>query len=315
QVRIEARLVDMTVGAVRDLGSRFEIWRRDRDNNSILNGSFSETQQGTPIIGQDALGNDRILGYEDSTLADVLRPADALRTAGALVTGTGPELAIGDMVTVFNQTFNLSAYLRLFEERQVVEILANPRVVTLNKVLSTMRVVQEIPYLTTTVSQGVIEQSAEFKDAGILIEVTPTVTANGYVRLKIHTDQSIRVADQTFLVQGFSNTIPVIDRRETNTEALVSSGDTIMTGGLRQLNMLEITTGVPWLHQIPVLGWLFKSKTTEQEKKQLFLFMTPEIIEEVVQTVEERGWYDRIDAEWHLPDYFMDDVKNPTDMD
>jgi type II secretory pathway component GspD/PulD (secretin) len=70
---------------------------------------------------------------------------------------------------------------------------------------------------------------------------------------------------------------------------------------------------VPWFGQIPVFGWLFKNKQNGDTKTELVLFVTPSIIEQPALTTEEKGWYDRIETKWHLPDYFFDDVKTPMD--
>jgi len=76
----------------------------------------------------------------------------------------------------------------------------------------------------------------------------------------------------------------------------------------------EGISGVPWLHRIPLLGWLFKNKNYDQQKLELVLMMTPRIIEDAVLiTDREKDWYDKIDTDWHLPDWFFDDVREITD--
>lgn len=281
QVQIQARLVEMSQNAARDLGSQFNLWRRDRTGvNPILVG----------ITG----------------------PADTIGTNNPIGSAPAFSAGYGDVVQIFNQNFDLAARIEAFETRQMVETLANPRVVVLNKFKANMDIVQQIPYVTTSRSEGgAPQETVSFAKAGITLEVTPTITANGYVRMVIVTDHLIHVRN----LQTQSGPVPVVDQRKTTTDVIVGSGNTIMTGGLRQFRADDATRGVPWFHQIPVLGWLFKSKSNTQAKNELFLFVTPAILESTLPSPREQGMYDRIDDKWPLPDYFFDDVKTLKDMD
>jgi type II secretory pathway component GspD/PulD (secretin) len=107
---------------------------------------------------------------------------------------------------------------------------------------------------------------------------------------------------------------PAIDIRRADTNVIVQDGYTVVLGGLRQQRKLEGSSGVPWLSQIPVLGWLFKSKNYDQSKLELVLMMTPRIIaDQLTINDREKYWYEKIDDNWHLPDWFFDDVKNEYD--
>jgi len=281
QVQIQARLVDMTQTAARNLGSQFSIWRRDRAGvNPIL---VDPAGSGLPA---DAIG-----AYNPSGVIPAF-------SAG-----------YGDVVQIFNQNFDVAAYIEALESRQMIEVLANPRVVTMNKMKAEMNIETEIPYQTVVPVGGGNQQAPEwkFKNTGIVITVTPTITSNGYVRMAIETNQSIQA--------GQVGGVPVIDRRKTKTDVIVASKDTILTGGLRQSRALDRIEGTPWLHQIPVLGWLFKNKANSLDKTELFLFVTPAILESTQPSPREQGMYDRIDDKWPLPDYFFDDVKTLKDMD
>jgi type II secretory pathway component GspD/PulD (secretin) len=285
QVQIQARLVDMTQTAARDLGSQFSIWRRDRTGvNPIL---VDPTGSGLPA---DTIGT--------------VNPLPGL-AAGASAFNAG----YGDVVQIFNQNFDVAAYIQALETRQMVEVLANPRVVTMNKMKAEMNIETEIPYVTVVPIGGGNQQAPQvnFKNAGIVITVTPTITSNGYVRMAIETKQSIQT--------GVSQGVPVIDVRKTKADVIVSNKDTILTGGLRQFRTQDSTSGTPWFQQIPVLGWLFKSKGNSLAKNELFLFVTPAILESTLPSPREQGMYDRIDDKWPLPDYFFDDVKTLKDMD
>jgi len=114
---------------------------------------------------------------------------------------------------------------------------------------------------------------------------------------------------------GVRESTPVIDERRAKLNILVRSEETAMLGGLRQFTQTHSTTGIPWFHQIPVIGWLFKSKHSDQQKNDLYLFVTPTILDQPELTTDEKALYDRIDQKAGLPDYYMDDVKTDGDMD
>ena len=90
---------------------------------------------------------------------------------------------------------------------------------------------------------------------------------------------------------------------------IVKDDNTVVVGGLRKLERSNDTTGVPWFHQIPLFGWLFKDKMSSASKLELIIFVTPHIIKEPSITAEESFRYSQIDYDWELPDYFYDEVK------
>jgi type II secretory pathway component GspD/PulD (secretin) len=238
-------------------------------------------------------------------------PADLAAANFPVATnGKGLNWAFGDVVSIFGQSFNLAAQIQALEDRNLVEILANPRVVTLINIQAKISIIQKIPYTeAVTGVSGATTTEVEFDDAGVEISVTPIITANGFVRMNLTTSQKIfrgRVG------QGPLDP-PLIDNRDANTNVIVKGGDTVMIGGLRELRGQESSSQVPWFGQIPVFGWLFKNKQNGDTKTELVLFVTPSIIEQPALTTEEKGWYDRIETKWHLPDYFFDDVKTPMD--
>jgi general secretion pathway protein D len=287
QVQIQARLVEMSQNAARELGSRISLWQR-----------HGRTHPTNPtLISPD--------GGLDGNAAQAIGTVNPISSIPAF---TG---SYGDIVRIFGLDFDIAAYLEALETRQMAETLANPRVVVLNKVKANMDIVQRIPYITVAYpGQGAApQQDVKFEEAGIKLEVTPTITANGFVRMLVVTEQRIYVGDAP------NSNVPVINQRKTNTDVIVGSGNTIMTGGLRQFRSGDKMLGTPWLHQIPVLGWLFKSKSNSLDKTELFLFVTPAILETTLPSPREQGMYDRIDDKWPLPDYFFDDVKTLKDMD
>ena len=151
---------------------------------------------------------------------------------------------------------------------------------------------------------GTAIPTIEFEKTGEDIQVKPIITPDGYIRLEIKLKQMI--------LNGRAGPgqldPPIIDERDANTNVIVKNNNTVVLGGLREQNRTELTYGVPWVQDIPLIGWLFKNKNNDKKKTELVLMVTPQIIaDKVTMTDKEKFWYDRIDNDWHLPDYFFED--------
>jgi type IV pilus assembly protein PilQ len=121
-------------------------------------------------------------------------------------------------------------------------------------------------FVQTTSAEGT---KTEEKQATLSLAVTPKITPDGYVQLKVSaTDNSLT-----------SVTPPVMDTKTLTTNALVKNGETLVLGGIYTTSTTEGETGVPLLSRIPILGWLFKTKTqTGPTVKELLIFITPTIV-------------------------------------
>ncbi|HNY26446.1 MAG TPA: secretin N-terminal domain-containing protein [Candidatus Sumerlaeota bacterium] len=277
QVMIEGRMVEMKTEAAKELGFNYSIGRLN--NGKLTAGSQSA---GFPTV---------------SDTKPILFPGQTEASWGQMLSTPS-----GAGNVAFYTGKNLMAALDAMENRNIVEILVNPKVITLNNIEATIDILTSIPYKESNMVQGAGSQATwKFKDAGIKITVTPTITSDNFVRMNILTDQKVKTGEK----EG----TPIIDTRKANTNVIVHSEETVMLGGLRELDTRDYREGVPWLMQAPVVGWLFKNKINSQSKNQLFLFVTPTVLENIAVTTEQKGFFDRIDLKWQLPDYFYDDVR------
>jgi len=267
QVMIEARLVEMIHNTTRDLNSNTGISRSRADNFELPRG-FSE----------------------DTGVFEGL---------------AGGTFTFGGILSVLGSDFNIATELNALEQRGVANVLANPRVITLNNQEAEIDIEREIPYFEAQqgVTDGVTAVTVKFKEAGIRLAVLPVITNNGYVRMKLTPEQRI-LAD---FVDSPTGDVPVIDRRTAITNVIVKDEDTAVLGGLRQIEANDSKTQVPWIGQAPIIGWLFKNDGKRHLKNDLMLFVTPHIVKSPVLTPAENYKYSRIDAHWDLPDFFFDD--------
>ncbi len=159
-----------------------------------------------------------------------------------------------------------------------IELISSPRVLAVTNTKALVDVVQEIPYIETTsttsgTTAGVgstIQESVQFKEAGIKLEITPSIQEAGFLQIDIM--QAIIEEVDRF------NDIPVVDRRTLATQFLVKDRETVVLGGLIQSRHTESQSGIPILMHIPILGQLFRGDSEFKQKQEILLFVTPRIL-------------------------------------
>ncbi len=162
----------------------------------------------------------------------------------------------------------LDAALRAMESSGQGKIISSPKILTLDNKKAMIKQGQEFPY--QTVEDG--EVNVEFQNVDLLLEVTPHVTPDRRVSLKMKTTKNEIV--------GFISTgDPIISTNEAETELLVDDGETIVIGGVVKNDVKFTESGFPILKDIPMLGWLFKSTIETNSKQELLIFLTPRIVQ------------------------------------
>jgi type IV pilus assembly protein PilQ len=166
---------------------------------------------------------------------------------------------------------NLTQVLSAAEAEGNVKIVSRPSVVTLNNVESTIESANVIRIRTSAATVGEAGQLREIR-AGIILKVTPQVSADGFVLLSINAKSS--TLDFANSVDG----IPAENIREAKANVLVRDGETVVIGGIMKDTSANSETGVPYLKDIPILGWLFKKSTWRKDLEELVVFITPRIL-------------------------------------
>jgi len=171
--------------------------------------------------------------------------------------------------TLASIDFKLSA----LETSQQVNIVAAPKVLTINNMKAVISQGTQIPYL---VRSDYGSSSTQFKDAVVELQVTPHITPDQKVRLEIQAKQDEPTAKD---YQVGDSSVPGIDTRKITTELLVDDGQVIVIGGVMRDREEESNRGTPGLKNIPILGWLFKNVTEAKDKTELLIFIAPQIVE------------------------------------
>ena len=238
QVLIEARIVEINDDFSREVGVSWGASGEDI-YKSNLDGEYSyNIAMNTPIRAENVSAGSGVLDFNFTRL-------DAWGTP-----------------------IVLDAALRAMEQDGKGKIISTPKILTLDNKKATIRQGQRFPF--QTVEDDEVE--IEFEDVDLLLEVTPHVTPDRRISMKIMTTKNEIV--------GFIETgDPIISTNEAETELLVDDGETIVIGGVVKNTEQLTETGFPVLKEIPMVGWLFKSKSQSNVKQELLIFITPRIVQ------------------------------------
>ena len=254
QVLIEARIVIANEDFARELGAKFGI--RGTKHHVSFGDEITEVINTASATRGTLL--DRGLG--------VNLPA----TPGALVTSNPATFAL----TFLNAGYGLDLELSAMQEEGRGEVISNPRVVTSNQREAVIKQGREIGYVTTQASGGTITQTVNFKEAVLLLRVTPTITNDG----RVFMNMLITKDELEEFVQTINGSVPIISKREVTTAVLVDDGNTVVIGGVYEFSDRQSISKVPFLGDIPFLGNLFKKKGRGKNKAELLIFVTPKVV-------------------------------------
>jgi general secretion pathway protein D len=164
-------------------------------------------------------------------------------------------------------------------------VLATPQLLTLDNVKARINVGSNVPFVTgsgTVGATGAILTTIVRQDVGVILEITPHLMEDDMIRLEV--TQEITAVTNDPQVLGDDIAVgPTTRKRSATTTIMAKNGETVAMGGLIQEDSLFIRSKIPFLGDIPGLGWLFKSDTTQQNKLNLLLFLTPTIVKDSSQ--------------------------------
>ena len=282
-----ARTSDGRIVNVNDLTNQITVIP-DQNTNSVIvvaaPGSADLVQQ---IIGQlDRIPEQVMIEtiIVEATLSDAtklgvefgLNVNDLTGSGGNGTVGTGfglqtSPLPIGGRVSLTGG--NLTAFINALRTDSRFNVLSTPRIFTTNNQQAQINISQSIPYVLSTRQDtlGGIQYNYDFLDVGIVLTVTPRITANGYVTMDVN-----QTANE--LQEFTSFNAPIVNQREANTTVSVLDGETIVLGGIIRNSVTATTNKVPILGDIPILGNIFRSTTKTNGKTELLVLLRPRIV-------------------------------------
>jgi type IV pilus assembly protein PilQ len=193
--------------------------------------------------------------------------------------GTGAKVgtsALTGGLTVGFALDDVGSFIRAVEEISDVTVLANPKILAINKQLGQVYIGKKIAYLSqTTQTQTSTTQQVNFLDTGTKLSFRPYIGNDGYIRMDIHPKDS----DAT--IRG---DLPDETSAELVTNIMVKDGQTIVIGGLFRDTVSIVRNQVPVLGDIPIVGLLFRGKADQIKREEVVVLLTPHIVEEPSET-------------------------------
>ena len=264
QVLVEAIIVEVNVDSDSDLGVSWAVLDEGGDNPLGL----------TNFPGF----NPSILSLASGTGGDTAINPAALNNAGATF-GVGRLEEDG---------LNFAAILRAFQSDADTNIISTPSIVTTDNEEASLNIGQEVPFITgsftnTGANTGAVNpfQSIQREQVGVKLTITPQINEGDAMLLTISQEISSIAAS----VEGAADLIT--NERTIETTVIVGDGEIIVLGGLLQDDLREVDQRVPFLGSIPVLGNLFRARTTDLVKTNLLVFIKPKILRDQAQTAIE----------------------------
>lgn len=249
------------------------------------------------LIAEISLDKARDLGLQwsllgaasDGKYASVVGQYDPQGTIST-ITSLVAALSTGGMSTLITSNLgktpaNFAAVLQALQSNGAVNVLSTPTILTSDNKEAKIFVGQNVPLITATnlSSTGLSQQSVERKDTGISLKITPQISEGEYVKLDISQEISSVAPNK-----GQATDL-VLTKRTADTSVVVKDKDTVVIGGLIQDEDTVTENKVPYLGDIPGLGWLFKSTSKERKKTNLLIVLTPRIIRGADELAEVTG--------------------------
>jgi general secretion pathway protein D len=224
------------------------------------------------LSSSDKLGVEGILKY-----GAFGQPHQVLSTLGGTGIGTS-----GLNYTILNAAGATRMILNAFSADNRVKVLSTPKLLSRSGGEAKIQVGAQVPIVTSqgTSSQlqvqgtSAILQSIQYKDTGVILTVKPTIYAGDQVDLEIKQEVS---EAQTNTTSTLSSS-PVINTRQISTQLSLHDGATVLLGGLISENSQSGSTGVPFLKDVPGVGYLFGTRSVEKTRNELFVFITPYVV-------------------------------------
>lgn len=207
---------------------------------------------------------------------ELLRDRDNIR----LVSGTPvTSLATANFQDGLKVGFldsSLFAFIEALETIGDTSVVASPRVTCLNKQRAEILIGSELGYVSTTVTETAATQAVEFLEVGTHLRIRPFISNDGMIRMEVHPELS---TGSVRVQEGF--TLPDKDVTQVTTNIMCRSGATMVIGGLIREDLSTVSTQIPVLGNLPLVGAVFRQRTEDIDRREVIVLLTPRIVDEV----------------------------------
>lgn len=250
QVLIETRIINATESFSRDLGIQWGGFFSLKDGKYNVFGTSAGGTYGSNNTGQNFAVN--------------------------LPLQSQPFGNLGIVIGSLNANKRLDLALQMAEEMGKAKIVSSPKILTLDNKKATIRSGATLRIRSIPIGSSVTTTSASISEitTGVELGVTPQISGESDILLTIDVTQSEPNYARTV------ENIPEVRDQKASTTILLKDGETVVLGGLYKIIEGETERKIPFLGDIPLIGWLFKSKTKERRNEELIIFITPKIVKD-----------------------------------
>jgi general secretion pathway protein D len=261
-----------------DATSKSLIVTTDAETNKIIQRILSELDKPVPQVlikvqfVEVTHGSGRDMGVE-ATYSNTKDNGDA-----SIISSIVGASNITQGGTVGLLSGDLDITLKALAEASKMEVLSRPSIMARSNEEATITVGQEVPFVTNSQvsDEGTITNTIEYEDIGIILKVTPDIAEDGMVKMVVAPEISTITGDYVTISEGVE--APTFAKRSAETTVSVPSGQTVVIGGLMDTQETKTQTKVPILGDIPLLGWFFRRTVTSNDKTELLIFLTPQVV-------------------------------------
>jgi pilus assembly protein CpaC len=223
--------------------------------------------------------NDKVLGGTSTQQFTPPRFSQLQVQNGQLPSTT---VSFSDLLNLFafRPDLNIGTTIKALQERNLLQILAEPNLIVLEGKDASFLAGGSFPFptITTTPTGGATAPviTVQFKPFGVKLDFTPTVTAQGAIDLKVAPEVSALDFANAVTLQGFL--IPALSQRRAETEVILKDGESFAIAGLIDNRVIETLDKLPGIGDIPILGRLFRSHSTQKSTDELLVVITPHFV-------------------------------------
>jgi type IV pilus assembly protein PilQ len=258
QVNIKAKIVLVNRTDLDALGIKYDLGTRQQFFNTVIQRVDSAGNPGSPADPPTVL----LGGNTVSAIANA--------------SGNVPGAALRLIYSTALGGFDFSTFLDALQEVSLLDVQAEPSVTTVNNKTAELVSGVQVPFVPLISAGGGATQlnapvAVERIQTGVTLRVTPSVTNNGHIMMRVETVNSD---------VNFTNNGTLIDNNSNKTELLVADGETVVIAGLTQTSVRVSKSGIPILVDLPLIGRLFGYTTRQEQRRDLLILLTPHIIDE-----------------------------------
>jgi pilus assembly protein CpaC len=268
QILLQVRFAEIDRNALSQLGVNILSTGAGKTIGNITTGQFGglsapKITDVFPVAGPQPTTGEQFL--TDQTISDVLN------------------------IFLFNPNIHLGAVIKALQAKDLLQILAEPNVLTESGKEASFLAGGEFPYpiLQSSAGGGFAGITIQFKEFGVRLNFTPTLTPDGRIHLKVKPEVSSLDFSNSLTLQGF--VIPALSTRRVESEMDLGDGQSFAIAGLVDNRVTEELSKIPGIGDIPVLGKLFRSRSLNKSRNELLVVVTPRVVQPVAADKAPRG--------------------------